>query len=352
MAENSYLKRNWKMILNIVTIVALVVLAYAIRDQFKQTYNDLFRINAWALLLMIPAQVLNYDAQTRLYRSLFAIVGNKLSYKQLFKSSLELNFVNHVFPSGGVTGISYWGLRMRGEHITSAKATAVHLIKLVMLFLSFEVLIIFGVFALAVQGHMSNIILLLAGSITTVLVIVTAGFGFIIGDKKRIAGFFTYVTKVLNKILHKFRGGNKRETINTAGVQSLFEDLHDNYVFISKDWRQLKGPFVWALMANVWEIMTIYVVYVAFGEWVNIGAVILAYAVANFAGLISVLPGGIGVYEALMTLTLSATGVPSRLSLPVTVMYRVISTLIQTCLRATISTTRIYPKRKMISRRC
>lgn len=329
MAENSYLKRNWKMLLNIVTLVALVVLIFAIRHQFEQTWRDLFRVNAWFLLLMLPAQILNYDAQARLYRSLFAIVGNKLSYKQLYASSLELNFVNHVFPSGGVTGISYWGIRMRGEHITSAKATAVHLLKLVMLFLSFEVLIVFAVFALAVQGHMSNIILLLAGSITTILVILTAGFGFIIGSKQRIAGFFTYVSKALNKLLRKVRKDNKNETINIQGVQDLFEDLHDNYVYLSKDWRQLKRPFLWALMANIWEIMTIYVVYMAFGEFVNIGAVILAYAVANFAGLISVLPGGIGVYEALMTLTLSATGVPSRLSLPVTVMYRVLSTLIQ-----------------------
>jgi uncharacterized protein (TIRG00374 family) len=71
------------------------------------------------------------------------------------------------------------------------------------------------------------------------------------------------------------------------------------------------------------------VVYLAFGEWVNIGAVILAYSVANFAGLVSVMPGGVGIYEAIMTGVLAAAGVPARLSLPVTVMYRVLSTLIQ-----------------------
>ena len=69
--------------------------------------------------------------------------------------------------------------------------------------------------------------------------------------------------------------------------------------------------------------------YVAFGEWVNIGAIILAYAVANFAGLISVLPGGIGIYEALMTGVLAAAGIPAALSLPVTVMFRVLSTTLQ-----------------------
>jgi uncharacterized membrane protein YbhN (UPF0104 family) len=55
----------------------------------------------------------------------------------------------------------------------------------------------------------------------------------------------------------------------------------------------------------------------------------LAYGIANVAGLVSVLPGGIGIYEALMTAVLVSTGVPAAVSLPVTVMYRVANTLIQ-----------------------
>jgi uncharacterized protein (TIRG00374 family) len=67
----------------------------------------------------------------------------------------------------------------------------------------------------------------------------------------------------------------------------------------------------------------------AFGEWVNFGAIIIAYAIANFAGLVSVLPGGIGIYEGLMTAVLASTGISPSVSLPVTVMYRVVNTLIQ-----------------------
>jgi uncharacterized protein (TIRG00374 family) len=85
----------------------------------------------------------------------------------------------------------------------------------------------------------------------------------------------------------------------------------------------------WALLSVVAELITIYVVYVAFGQWVNVGAVILAYAVANFAGLISILPGGIGIYEALMTAVLAAGGISAAVSLPVTVMYRILSMTVQ-----------------------
>lgn len=328
MAETSYLRRRWKLIVNIITIAALVVLVIAIRGQLADTFENLFKVHAWALLLIIPAEFLNYDAQARMYQGLFSIVGNELGYWRMFGISLELNFVNSVFPSGGVTGISYFGVRMRDNEITGAKATVVQLLKLVLIFLSFEILIVFGLFCLAIEGHMNSLILLIAGILTTVLVLGTAGFAFIIGSERRIAGFFTWATRALNKLLATFNRSNA-DTINVEKARKLFEDLHVNYMDIRSDKRRLRSPFVWALLANFWEIMAVYVVYIAFGHLVNFGAVILAYAVANFAGLVSVLPGGVGIYEGLMTLVLTATGVPSRLSLPVTVMYRVLNTIVQ-----------------------
>lgn len=328
MAENSFLRRRWKLLLNIITVVALVILVVAIRHQLVGTFKNLFKVHAWALLLIIPVEFLNYDAQARQYQGLFKIVGSNLGYSQLFKATLELNFVNNVFPSGGVTGISYFGVRMRGAQVTGAKATVVQLLKLVLIFLSFEVLIVLGLFFLAVEGHMNSVVLLVAGMVTTILVLGTGLFAFIIGSKRRIAGFFTWATRTLNKLLGMFKRG-RPDTINVERARLLFEDLHDNYMLIRSDVRQLKWPFIWALLANFWEVMAVYVVYIAFGHLVNFGAVILAYAVANFAGLVSVLPGGVGIYEGLMTLVLTATGVPSRLSLPVTVMYRVVNTLVQ-----------------------
>ena len=78
MSESHWIRRRWKLILNIVTLVALVFLIFAIRDQLGATFRDLARVNAWALLLMIPIEMLNYHAQAKLYQRLFGMVGNKL----------------------------------------------------------------------------------------------------------------------------------------------------------------------------------------------------------------------------------------------------------------------------------
>lgn len=329
MSEQTWLRRRWKLVLNILTVAALLILIYAIRRQLVDTFHNLFHVHAWVLLLMIPIEVLNYHAQARLYQRLFRIVGNELDYWYLYKASLELNFVNHVFPSGGVTGLSYFSLRMRqGEKLTGAKATLVHFMKLVLMFLSFELLVVFALLSLAIMGRVNNLIILVAGSLSTLLLVGTAGFFYMLGSRRRINGFFTFLTRSLNRLIQIVRPKHP-ETINIEKAHQIIDDIHDNYQQFQGSFDRLKTPFWYALLTNVTEVAAVYVVFISFGHLVNVGAVILAYAIANFAGLISVLPGGVGIYEALMTTVLAATGVPARVSIPVIVMYRVVNTLIQ-----------------------
>ncbi|HET8670278.1 MAG TPA: hypothetical protein VFM05_06490, partial [Candidatus Saccharimonadales bacterium] len=170
MSETHFLRRNWKMAINIVTVLALLVFVVAIRDQLVDTLGNLAKVHAWVLLLMIPLQIFNYHSQTKMYQGLFALVGNKLRYNFLFRTSLELNFVNQVFPSGGVTGISYFGMRLRNKEITGGKATLVQIIKLGLLFLSFEILLIVGLFLLALGGQANDVVILVTSSISTLMV--------------------------------------------------------------------------------------------------------------------------------------------------------------------------------------
>lgn len=326
--SKSWWGRNWKLLLNLVTLLALGILIYAIRDQLSQTLENLRHVKVWALLLMVPVEILNYHAQVKLYQGLFRTVNEELEYKDLTKVALELNFVNHVFPSGGVSGISYFSLRMRALGVKAGKATLVQFMKLVLVFISFEILLISGMFILAAAGRASNLTIFIGTALSTLLVVGTFGFSYIIGSKPRINHFLTAITRWINRVIQVVRW-RQPETINIERARQAFDEFHDNYQLFRERRSQLKRPFWYALLANVTEILAVYVVYIAFGDWVNVGAVILAYAIANFAGLVSVLPGGVGIYEALMTAVLSSAGVPAALSLPVTVMYRVLNTVIQ-----------------------
>lgn len=320
--------QRWRMILTWFTLVALGLLVFFLRDEIVETLSNLTRVHGWILLFMLVWQVINYHSYTRLYLDQFAIIGEKLAYKPVYKIMLELNFVNHILPSAGVSGFSYFTVRMKTLGVSTAKSTLVQMMRFVTTFISFQALLFLGLFILAVNGKANNLTILVASSIATLILVATLLMAYIVGSKRRIDVFLTQLTRFLNRLIQLLRPKHP-ETINIASARRSFLELHENYVILTKDYRRLKKPLFWALLASATEIATLYTVYLAFGEPVNVGAVILAYAVANFAGLISVLPGGIGVYEALMTAVLVTAGVPAALSIPVTIMYRILSLAIQ-----------------------
>lgn len=319
-----YLKRNWKLILNVVTFLLLGAAIFLVRDDISLAIRDLGRINSIALLLMIPLQLENYAAYAHLYQEFLKILGNKQPFKRMYKVALELNFVNHVFPSGGVSGFSYFAARLKKHGVTTAQATLTQTMRFVLTFASYIILLFIGLFLLALGGNASNMIILITCSLAFLTVFTIIGGIYIVSSERRIKNFSQGLTRVVNKAIHIVRP-KYPETISLKWVERVFKETHENYVVLKAKFPELKKPFFYSCLANVTELATIYVVYIAYGAFVNPGAVIIAYALANFAGLIAVLPAGIGIYEALMSLVLVSAGVPAGLSISVTIMYRILN---------------------------
>lgn len=326
MAEN--IGSRWRRIITIFTFVALAALIYFSWEQIIDTISNLGQVHAVFLLLIIVWKFVAFYGYSMLYRSLFKILGKTLGFWPMFKVSLELNFVNLVFPSGGAAGFSYFGIKMREFGLSAGKSTLVQLMRFVTTFVSFQLLIFFGLLILSIFAEVSNLTILIASSLGTILLVGTLFTAYIIGSRSRIDSFFTYLTKFLNRMIQLVRPMHS-ETINIAAARRMFDDLHENYLELKKQYKQLTGPMVYATIANIGEVATLYSVFLAFGEAVNPGSVIIAYAIANFAGLISVLPGGVGIYEFLMVGVLAASGIPPSISIPAIIMYRILTMLLQ-----------------------
>jgi uncharacterized protein (TIRG00374 family) len=316
------IKKDWKFWLNIVTFVALGVLVIVSRHQIAEAFRSFAKLNYLWLFMMVPLQLLNNFAYAKLYQSNLRNLGEKVKTSTLFLTSFELNFVNHVFPSGGVSGFSYLNLRLRQSGIPTAKTTLVQILRFALTFVSFLVILFFGMIFLTFGRYTSPFIILLCSSIVFLTIFGTLVGVYIIGDSGRIKTFVSFLPRILNRVGRRFRK-HRTNIVDINKVEKTMEDLHQDYVLISKDWRQLKQPFLWALVVNLTDLATVFVVYLAFGTWVNPGAVIIAYAVANFAGLVAILPGGVGIYEGLMTATMASAGVNKGLALSATLVYRV-----------------------------
>jgi uncharacterized protein (TIRG00374 family) len=312
-----------KIVINVITIVALGLLIYYSWPQITNGLKEILGAKISIVLLIIPLQLINYFVIAKFYQSYFKNGGQTLPMKLMYKVALELNFVNHVFPSGGVAGFSYLGLRMRKQGIPVARTTLAQTMRFGLTFISFLIILFIGMFLLSFGSGKSGggIAMFIGLSIAFLTLFTVLAVSYLISSANRIKAFTAFLPRVANRLSKRLV---RKSYINIERIERLCTNTHNDFVVMRRDWRKLKMPFIWALLINITEIGTIYLAYVALGQLVNPGAVILAYSVASFAGLVSILPGGIGVYEALMTGVLASAGVAKALALSATLIYRIV----------------------------
>lgn len=321
------LSKKVKLIINVVTIIALGLLLYFSWPQITEGLKEIGGAKWSIIALMIPLQIFNFFAVGMIYYTYLSDHRHaKITKWNMYKVALEMNFVNNVFPSGGVAGFTYLGYRLKHYNVPVARTTLAQSLRFALTFLSFLVLLFIGLFMLSLGESGSGLTVFIGLSVAFLTLFGTGLAVFIISDQKRITAFTAFLPKLVNGFLKPFN--KQKNTINVARIEHLFTELHKDFAELMKDRNRLKRPFIWALVVNATEVLTIYMAYLALGQAINPGAVILAYSIASFAGLISILPGGIGVYEALMTTVIAAAGVPKALALSATLIYRIFTMII------------------------
>lgn len=319
--------KSFKLWLNILTIIGLGVLIYFSRSQIFETFKKLADLNFFWLILILPLQIFNYLSVAKFYQSYLKELGENINTKKLYAIALEINFINNVFPSGGVSGFGYLRSRLKRMGVPTSKSTLTQLSRHSLTFLSFIIYLLFAMFLLSLFGNASRLMVFVSLSIIFLVIVGAALLIYLISSASRIKKFVATLPNLINAIFNRFKN-NHRPTIDVDRIERTFGQLHSDYMHIRKNWSSLKKPFMWTMLMNFTELSTIFVVYLAFGYLVNPGAIIVAYAVASIAGLISILPGGVGVYEGLMTAILTSAGIPNALALSATLVYRVMTMVI------------------------
>lgn len=316
--------KQWLVVATLGALVLLALLAW--RDILDAFYR-LGELNIWVLLGMVPLLFCFYWALAQFFTLFLRAVGAGLPARTVFTAMLELNFVNHIFPSGGLSGFSYLTLRFKRFGVSTAKTTLAQISRFGFGFI-FQILLMFvALFLLAIEDKVSSLIVLLVSILACSLFTAAAAGVFVASSPRRAVGFAHLLARWLNRAIHVVRRRHP-ETISLAKIEQTCLELHADYRLVRHDFASMRPAIGWIWLATALEIALLYVVFVAHGAWVNPGAVVIAFVVANTAGLVVALPGGIGVFEALMTTAFIAMGVPPVLALSATLVYRVIILLL------------------------
>lgn len=318
--------RRW---LNIFTAVIILVMLYTLRDELLTAWELLGRVNVGLLLLIIPLQFLCYYAGGAAIFSYLNQRGHK--YKAngwgMTRMALELNFVNHVLPTAGMSGISYMSWRLSKLGVSSGRATLAQVVQLATQFASFVLLLMIAVVAVTLDNGVNRLTILGASGLVTGLIVGLMIVWYIIDNEHRLERFSRALARLVNGFARTVLR-RKKDLLSAEVVQFFFNELQDDYRALKRQPRLLIRPFLWGIIYNLTQVSLFFFTFLALGTLVNPAAILLAIGVASVVGAFMITPGGAGGYEAIMVLMLTAAGVKGATVIAGVLLARIILILL------------------------
>ena len=314
--------RGW---LTLITLALLVVVIFFAWPEIVKAYELLNKVNLWILALLIPVQFFSYYATGGMIFSYLRSKGDlkDVSHARMTRIALELNFVNHILPSGGAAGFSYLGWVLGRHGVKPGRTTMAQLVRFILTFVSFVLILVVAVVFLIIDHRIDRVIILLASLLVVMCVAAIFGTIYIIGSNRRLKKFSNWLTRLANSVVKKFTRGKKPEILKAHIIPDFFVELHQDFLAIRRDKKILIKPFIWAILANLADVLLIWIAFWALGYTVSPAILFVAFGVSSLASAVSVTPGGAGVYEAIMITFLASSSVPADVAIAGTLLARV-----------------------------
>ncbi|UTX51168.1 flippase-like domain-containing protein [Candidatus Saccharibacteria bacterium TM7i] len=314
--------RGW---LTLVTLVLLTVVIFAAWPEIQKAWGLMGRVDLWILALLIPVQFFSYYATGGMIFSYLRAKGEikQMSHWGTTRLALELNFVNHILPSGGAAGFSYLAWVLNRYGVSPARSTMAQILRFTLTFISFVVLLLVALLVLGLNHQADKTMVFIAITLTILAVGATLLVIWMVRSRPRLTRFSKWLTRKVNGIISFFTAGKKKNLVKSKIIVHFFEGLHDDYVGLQKDRKILIIPFIWALIANILDVALIWIAFWALGFPLDPALLFIAFGVASILSAISVTPGGAGVYETVMVMFLAASGVTPDVAIAGTLLARV-----------------------------
>ncbi len=310
-------------IMLIVAVVGLALLLLSNQQTLRDTWELLKTLDPRLLILLPIIQLINYGVLANYYRAFMKSLGYKLPMRMAYGYVSALAFVNQILPSGGLSGLTYLTYGWR-KIAPVGVTTVVQIGRYVLAFTSY-VLMISAAAIMLLLGDDLNFRVLLVMSLLMMATVIGAGFfHIIVAGKKTIDRLVIWVSRGINKLASWLSDKYKKKNlIEKKAVKKVLKDFHKRVDSVITNKRHVFWPGLNMVLSTTLELSIVYMSFLAIGVVVNPGIIILSFAAANIVGVISVIPGDVGVHELTMIFVLSSFGVDSAAALSAILLYRV-----------------------------
>lgn len=306
-------------------LLAFALIAWANVDRVGEFSGYLRQARWYILIFIIVMQLVGYYCTAKFYQTFVRLFAKPPELAKLYKMGLALNFVNQAFPSGGVSALPYLDSQLKD--VPKGKITLTHFVRYLFTYISFVAILLAGFLILMLTGNVSAITSRLTLLVVLAIIVLSAVAFMIMSNEAWLKRFVTWGAFTINRfwtgILRR-----KQPAITKQQEKFFVTEFRDGYRELQASHGNWLPPLLYLLGTNIAEILTVYVVFLSFGYFVNPGIVIAGYTLANIISVLGVFTGGIGVFEATMIASFAALGVPVAMATAVVVVYRVLNLVI------------------------
>ncbi len=318
-------KLSFRTILTILTFILLIYVIYSNFDDIKEAIAHIGETNILVLLLLIPEQLFMYFCCGQMFFSYMRAKkdAQKVSAWTLMQISLELNFVNHAVPAGGLGGLGYITWRLKPFGATPGQSSFMYVLRYVITICANQLQTIVAIIALLIFGSVPATGSWVIGCTAILSVGIIAGIALIVAiasSKKRIDWFAKTATNFINWLVKTVTFGHKTNVLQREVVDKYLGDIHGDLMTARHNIKMLVRPALWGIVYSFLEIATYWIVAASLGHPEILPQIMIGEAIGSVMG--AIVP--YGLYELGMVGIMASLGVDAGLAALVVLMTRVI----------------------------
>lgn len=325
MSEKSKHRSKWQWFFIGLAAVAFLIVVLTGRAIIEETFDLLKGIDLRFLIILPLLQFVSYMFIAGYYRSSLKTFNHHVSYLRAYGTVVSLYFVEQVLPSGGVSGMSYIAYALRTV-ASVGMTTVIQISRYLFNYAAYLIVVPIAIVLLLREDPINKTAIWLGVGLTVGLIVVGFFIRYLVDSQNHIDKFVNLTSKFVNRVAKKFF--KKDQLLKPDAIKKSLLDFHEGASILLRDKSKALKPFLFMLGSTCVQLSIVYLSFIAVGEQVNLGVIIMAFTVANIVGVISIVPGDIGVHEATMVFVLSSAGVDTAVALSATLLYRVYNKLI------------------------
>lgn len=272
------------------------------------------------ILLAVLVQIFTYFLYTLRWKILNNLADIHVGVKKLLPMVLVSLAVNNITPSGrgGGEPVRAYILAKKEGHLMEETFATVVADRALDTF-PFVVLAIITIIGMTFYFDFDTWLIVLMIVAVIAIVVVLALLIYISINPSFGQRFEGWIVRLVRRFYKK-----NSEDLEEK-IHSIISGFQDTMKLVLSDRRVLYHALPLSFIIWVFEIIRVYIVFLAFGANVDLVVIGEVFIVASLVGMIPFLPGGLGAVDGIMVLFYSAAGIPYSISAAASVIERLIS---------------------------